>query len=166
MYGERRDMMKIFLLFVSLFSFAVGATNAFDRDDLIYNTNVSSGVSSGFFDPARFSMSQSYSMSYSSGSNENSWNGLYLNTLKYKFQVPVTLKVGVGFTHQPNSFLKVGSANKNIKNASFVIPQVELDYRPSNNTLIRFRYVSEKGLGGTFLNNSNNFGFNNTFRKN
>ena len=54
---------------------------------------------SGFslLNPNRFSMHQSYSMIFASGSAGSTSAGLYLNTLSYKLADPLTLSADVGF---------------------------------------------------------------------
>lgn len=103
--------------------------------------------SGGLLDASRFKMSQSYTMSFSSGSDQSaSWNGLYLNTLQYQFAVPVTLSLDLGFAHQPGALFGVGPVKTDYRSSSFVLPRVELKYQPSQNMLLRFQYWNMQNM--------------------
>src|SRR5258706_6518157 len=71
----------------------------FDRGNLLAPEFQSQSSVSGFsfLNPNRFSMHQSYSVNFASGSFGSSSNGLYLNTLSYKLADPLTLSADVGF---------------------------------------------------------------------
>lgn len=109
----------------------------FDRSDLM--TDRLSGGSSvsglSFMNPGRFSMHQSYSMSFASGSYGSTSAGLYLNTLSYKLAEPLTLSADLGFytplySSMPGmktSFRDAGTGS------SLVFPRVGLEYKPSKN---------------------------------
>lgn len=116
----------------------------FDRGTLMapeYRpANSVSGFS--FLNPNRFSMKQSYSMNFASGSFGSSSAGLYLNTLSYKLADPLTLSADVGF-HTPlyssGAFARgAGQRNAGFQDprlgSSLVLPRVGLDYKPTKNT--------------------------------
>ncbi len=136
-------------LLVVLAVFAVAAVaGEFDRNALL-SPNRLSLSSGGLLDPSRLTISQSYSMSFCSGLGPDSWNGLYLSTLQYRFAVPVTLSLDLGFAHQPGALFAVGPVNADAKNGAFVIPRMELTYRPFRNTLLRFQYFDGRNLGAS-----------------
>ena len=118
----------------------------FNRNSLLSPKGVSM-PSGGLLDASRLKMSQSYSMSYSSGSDQSSaWNGLYLNTLQYQFAVPVTLSLDLGFAHQPGALFGVGPVQSDYRSSSFVLPRVELKYQPTRNMLLRFQYWNMQNM--------------------
>jgi TonB dependent receptor len=94
---------------------------------------------SGFslLNPNRFSMHQSYSMNFASGSYGSSSAGLYLNTLSYKLADPLTLSADVGFYtplyNTSGSFSRSGIQDPR-SSSSLVFPHVGLEYKPTDNT--------------------------------
>lgn len=131
-------------LCVGLAAAAMG--EEFNRNALLSPKGISM-PSGGLLSASRLKMSQSYSMSYSSGSDQSSaWNGLYLNTLQYQFAVPVTLTLDLGFSHQPGALLGVGPVESGYRDGGFVLPRVELKYQPSRNMLIRLQYWNTQNM--------------------
>jgi hypothetical protein len=116
----------------------------FDRGTLMAPEYRPAGSVSGFsfLNPNRFSMQQSYSVNFASGSYGSSSAGLYLNTLSYKLADPLTLSADVGF-HTPlystGAFSRgAGSRNSGLQDprlgSSIILPHVGLEYKPSKNT--------------------------------
>jgi hypothetical protein len=103
----------------------------------------------GLLDPSRFKMSQSYMMSYFSGSGYSRSVGLYMNTIEYRVSEPLTVRVGLGYLHQPLGFLSNSGAQSELGEGRF-LPNVGLEYRPSNRfqLLIDFRTVPMFGEYG------------------
>lgn len=95
------------------------------------------GIGFSLLDPARLQIHHSYSMSYFSGGGQSGSIGLYMSTLQYQFSKPLTLRVGLGYLHQPLGFL-----NENMvgPEGGRILPNVQLDFRPSENMLLRFDY--------------------------
>lgn len=110
----------------------------------------------GLLDPNRFSISHSYSMSYSSGTSQSSWDGLYLSSMQYQFSVPVTLFLDMGLSHQPGALFNKGPVDNSMASESFVIPRVGLQYKPTKNTTIRLQYFNMKGTSPRALFNGMN----------
>ncbi len=111
----------------------------FDRMDLVAPNLRSSGTTTSFsfLSPNRFSMSQSYSVGFSSSSYGSSSAGLYLNTLNYQLSEPLTLSADVGFfsplySSSPGSFNSRGLQDPT-KGSSFVFPRIGLEYKPTKN---------------------------------
>lgn len=89
------------------------------------------------FDPAKFHMSHSYSMSYFSMGGKGLTQGLYLNTMSYRFSDPLLLKLQFGFAHQPfNAF----GSNVPLMNNGFFVSGAELTYKPMNNMTLHFQF--------------------------
>ncbi|RPI02829.1 MAG: hypothetical protein EHM72_03165 [Calditrichaeota bacterium] len=98
--------------------------------------NVGQAVGFLGLDPSRFSMTQSYSMSYLSSGGKGFTQGVYLNTLQYQFSIPLTLTLQVGMAHQP--FGGTG-ASPMLKDGIFV-SGAQASFRPTQNTLVQFEY--------------------------
>ncbi len=90
-----------------------------------------------FLNPNRFSMHQSYSMNFASGSVGSASSGLYLNTLSYKLADPLTLSADVGFYtplyNSSGAFSHSGFQDPRA-NSSLIFPRVGLEYKPTDNT--------------------------------
>lgn len=112
----------------------------FDRGNLMAPEWREGASVSGFslLNPNRFSMRQSYSVGFASGSFGSSSAGLYLNTLSYRLADPLTLSADVGF-HTPlysSGAFSGGPAGFQDPrlNSSLVLPRIGLEYKPSENT--------------------------------
>jgi hypothetical protein len=111
----------------------------FDRGTLMAPEPQSTSSVSGFslLNPNRFSMHQSYSVDFASGSSGSSSAGLYLNTLSYKLADPLTLSADVGF-YTPlystsGAFTRGGFQDPRL-GSSLILPHVGLEYKPTENT--------------------------------
>ncbi len=138
--------------------------STFDRNDLFSPDYRSSNTVSGFsfMNPNRFSMRQSYSVNFASGSFGSSSAGLYLNTLSYKLADPLTLSADVGFysplySSTPGSFGTRGIQDPS-RGSSLVLPRLGLEYKPTKNTTFSIQLVNGQdavktyGNPGPFLN--------------
>ncbi len=89
-----------------------------------------------FLQKNRFSMQQSYSLSFASGGAGSMSSGLYLNTLNYRLSNPLTFSVDLGF-YTPISSTIPGMRQNTLMSqgtgSSFVLPRMGLEYRPSDN---------------------------------
>jgi hypothetical protein len=97
--------------------------------------NAPSGVGWGLLDPSRFRMRQSYSLSYMSGAAGSGSVGMYMNNIEYQLFKPLTLRVGLGYLHQPFGSRGANSAGLAVDDG-FFIPSAGLEYRPSENFLL------------------------------
>lgn len=97
-----------------------------------------SGLGFSLLDPSRLRISHSYSMSYMTGSGYSSSVGLYMSTLEYQFAKPLSVRVGLGYLHQPLGFTGVSGPDGEF------LPNVRLDWRPSDNMhfIIDYRTIS------------------------
>lgn len=96
--------------------------------------NPPSGMGWGLLDPSRFRMRQSYSISYMSGSAGSGSVGLYTNDIEYQLFKPLTLRVGLGYLHQPFGSRGANAGGLAVDDG-FFIPSAGLEYRPSDNFL-------------------------------
>jgi hypothetical protein len=110
----------------------------FDRGTLMspgYPGNSVSGFS--LLNPNRFSMHQSYSVNFASGSLGSMSSGVYLNTLSYRLADPLTLTADVGFYsplyNSTGAFSKNGFQDPRL-NSSLILPHIGLEYKASENT--------------------------------
>lgn len=102
------------------------------------------------FDPAKFHMSHSYSMSYFSLGGKGITQGLYLNTMSYQFSDPLLLKLQLGFAHQP--FNAFGNNNTPLFNNGFFVSGAELTYKPMNNMTLHFQFNRLPGQSYYYMN--------------
>ncbi len=122
--------------------------STFDRNDLFSPDYRSATRVSGFsfLNPNRFSMRQSYSVNFASGSFGSASAGLYLNTLSYKLADPLTLSADVGFysplySSTPGSFGARGIQDPS-RGSSLVLPRLGLEYKPTKNTTFSIQLVN------------------------
>ena len=121
------------LYFLLLPSFVFGQQKKHEKVDmakaLTYPTKLQSMIGLIGLDPTKFSMSHSYSLSFTSIGGHSFSQGLYLNTMKYQFSNPLTMYLQVGLLHQP--FGTFGQTNLS-KNELF-LSGAGLEYKPSDN---------------------------------
>jgi hypothetical protein len=77
--------------------------------------------------PARFSMSQSYSLSYLSFGGKGFSQGVYLNTMQYQLADPLRVQVQWGMAHQP--FASAGLPG--IYGNGLFLSGANVEYQPS-----------------------------------
>jgi len=99
--------------------------------------------SMSLLDPERFTMKNSYMMSFSSVGGSGSLMGMYLNTMEYRFNCPLIMRLQVAYQSQTghlfgnkNSF----TGNPNIEDGRMYIPSFDLIYKPTKNTTLSFHY--------------------------
>ena len=96
------------------------------------------GFLDALLDPNRFNMSQSYSLSFLSSGRRSYNQGLYLNTLTYRFSNPLLMQVAVGYLHQPFG----GSVIAKDASGRFFVQRATLQYQPFKNTIFTIHYES------------------------
>lgn len=94
-----------------------------------YDLGLSKRPSLSLIDLSRLHMTQSYSLSFFSGSGQSGSVGLYSNTITYQLANPLTLTLNLGILHNPGSLL----GNKSSNNSTTFLPSGWLDWRPSKN---------------------------------
>ncbi|MBI3872203.1 MAG: hypothetical protein HY304_03890 [candidate division Zixibacteria bacterium] len=130
-----------------------GATRASDL------TGSQLGRGWALLDPSRLHMRQSYSLSYFSGSAGSGSVGLYMNTLEYDLFKPLTVRVGLGYMHNPlGSLVKSGGGGQALVENRF-LPNFSLDFHPSDKfqLMVDFRTVPYDGLG--YYGSRSRYGF-------
>ena len=150
--------MKRFIFLVviaSLPAMAQFKSNLPSRSDVSesYRLEQENSLFLGFFDPSKFSMQHSYSLSYMSFGNQNLSLGEYTNRMSYRFSDNLNLQADVSFTHSPfNSF-----GDKFSKDITGLrLSRVELNYKPWDNTYIQIQY-RQPPLG--FYSNRYGYGY-------
>lgn len=98
---------------------------------------LSSSAIRGLLDPSRLSMSHTYSMMFSSDGTSGALTGLYLNTLRYRFDAPLLMEVQVGYLHGGGGLL---GGRMEAGAGHFVVPGVKVQYRPSKRFTVTFQY--------------------------
>jgi hypothetical protein len=106
------------------------------------------------FDPSRFSMTHSLSMSYFSIGGKGISQSVYLNTMMYQIASPLLLKVQWGIQNFPyNSLAKNSPAFQN----GFFFSGAQLTYKPSDKFEMRFEYNSLPNYMGNMYQYNNPF---------
>ena len=118
-----------------------------------YGSGLSKGLS--LLDPSRFTMSHSYTMSFTSSGGQGHTMGLYMNTMKYRFSDPLSVTVHVGYRHQP-----FAPANaRRLEDISGVLSGFELEYRPAKNFFLKVEYGAVPSLFHPYNRNRYNYGW-------
>ncbi|HRS51924.1 MAG TPA: hypothetical protein P5067_05800 [Candidatus Marinimicrobia bacterium] len=100
---------------------------------------LSSALSSySLFDPSRFNMQQSYSLSYSTFGNQSMSLGVYQNAMSFLLSDKFLLNTRFGFYHNP---LQLGTMNATSNNMlDNLILGADLIYHPRENTTFMIRF--------------------------
>lgn len=93
------------------------------------------------FNPNRFSMSHSYTLSFANIGGRSFSQGLYLNTMSYQFSNPLTMYLQLGVAHQP--FGNLGN-EFDPENQVFV-SGAGLEYKPSENFKFQVEFSQTPG---------------------
>ncbi len=106
--------------------------------------------SMSLLDPERFTMKHQTVMSYSSSSmyGSSGLNGLYLNTMTYRFKMPLTMRLRVAYQNNMSGLLSnsaSSSGRNNLQTGNLYIPSFDLVYQPWKNTTISFHYRDFSG---------------------
>ena len=109
--------------------------------------------SMSLLDPDRFSMKQQTIMSYSS-SNMTGGNllGMYVNTMEYRFKMPLTMRLKVAY--QNNMGALIGNRSNtgqrlDMDMGNVFVPAFDIVYQPWKNTTLSFIYRDYSGLVGS-----------------
>ncbi|MFQ5824160.1 MAG: hypothetical protein ACE5JB_08915 [bacterium] len=87
-------------------------------------------------DPNRFTMSHSYSLSFTSFGGRSFSQGLYLNTMKYQLSNPITMYLQIGFLNQPFG----GYGQKSPFNNKLFLSGAGFEFKPSDSFKLQFEY--------------------------
>ncbi len=133
----RKTIVALIILLTPLFAFAQFKTQA---KPMSFSDQMKSGQAEGFgilgLDPSRFSMHHSYSMSYASIGGKGFTQGLYLNTMTYRFAFPLTVSLQLGIANNPLQSANTASILQN----GFFVSGAQVRYQPSKNTILEFNF--------------------------
>ena len=105
-------------------------------------------------DPSRFSMKNQYSMSYSSGGGSGTVMGMYLNTMEYRFNMPLVMRLKVAYQMSNNKMFGMQqnfSGPFNNQYGKVFVPSFDIVYKPWKNMTMSFHYRD--------YNSSQNYGY-------
>jgi hypothetical protein len=112
------------------------------------------GLLFGWFDPSRFTMRNSYSLSYTTSGGKGYSLGTLTSSLEYQISNPLSVQFDVSLMHSPFSNLGGRFANDV---SGIYLTRAELNYRPSKNMLLQIQYRQLPAM--YWLNNYDRFGF-------
>jgi hypothetical protein len=142
---ERSCMNKkiiLYALMVLLMTASFASAQSEDPRTSLYKSSDLGLRPKGFLDHlldvSKFSMTHSYSISFTSMGSQSFSQGLYLNTMNYQFSDPLRMQVRIGYLHQPLGVL--GSSNA--MNGQLFVQRAMLQYKPSKNMSITIDYQS------------------------
>lgn len=105
------------------------------------------GLWFGWFDPSKFNMRQSFSLSYMTFGGQGMSLGVYTNSMMYKISNDLDVQADVSLMASP--FSSFGKQAQNSLSGLF-LNRAEINYRPWKNTLFQIQYrqlPSVYGLG-------------------
>jgi hypothetical protein len=111
------------------------------------------GLLFGWFDPSRFTMHNSYSLSYTTSGGKGFSLGTLTSSLAYQISNPLSVQFDVSLMHSPYNNLG-GNFSKEI--SGVYLSGAELNYRPSKSTLLQIQY---RQLPAMYWLNNDRFGF-------
>ncbi len=110
-------------------------TSLFKPSELVQRPR---GILSSLLNSSKFSMTHSYSLSFLSSGGQALNQGMYLNTMRYRFSDPLLAQVQIGYLHQP-----LGAWGNNAgSNGTLFLRSATLKYQPSDNFTFRVDYQS------------------------
>lgn len=137
----QRTFITILLLCASLIYAQSGVPfrdDGFDRNRLIRDTT------DGY--DGSFHISGSYTLSYLSTPQFSRMSGVYLSTLAYQFDFPLTISMDIGaenvFFHNEKEKPPFPANDRNDRSAGFILPRIGLEYRPTANTYFSFQIIN------------------------
>lgn len=114
------------------------------REEGFTSTSLRSKSSLFLLDPNRFGMDQSYSMQYTSTSFGSFSSGVYLNTLSYRFEMPLTLSMDIGvynMFHNDFQGSAYDSRESGDHSPQFILPRIGLEYKPTSNVTMSLQVL-------------------------
>ncbi len=130
----------------SLAAFAQGAGNENSGTSIFQMQKPNVNLRSmSLLDPSRFTMHQESVFSYSSsGMSGSNLMGMYINTMEYRFNMPITMRLKVAYQNNMGGMFSgkgtLHSGQPGIETGRVFIPSFDLMYQPSKNMSISFRY--------------------------
>jgi hypothetical protein len=95
------------------------------------------GLLFGWFDPSRFTMHSSYTLSYTTSDGKGFSLGTLTSSLAYHISNPLSVQFDVSLMHSPFNNLGGRFANDI---SGIYLTRAELNYRPSKNTLLQIQF--------------------------
>jgi len=111
--------------------------------------NVNGLRSLSLLDPERFTMKNQYIMSFSSVGGSGSLMGMYINTMEYRFNCPLIMRLKVAYQSQTGHLFGNKNAftgNPNLQDGRLFIPSFDLVYRPFKTMTISVHYRDYSSL--------------------
>lgn len=142
----RRNKLSVAVLFALLFpSLIFAQLKKQEKVDmaeaLTYPTKLQSIVGLIGLNPNKFSMSHSYTLSFTSIGGHSFSQGLYLNTMKYQLSNPLTMYLQIGFLNQPFG----GFGQKSPFESKLFLSGAGFEFKPSDNFKVQFEYSQTPG---------------------
>ena len=94
-------------------------------------------------DPSRFTMKNQYMMNFSSVGGNGSLMGMYINSMEYRFNCPLIMRLQVAYQSQTGTLFgnnNAYSGNPDLDSGKLLIPSFDLEYQLSQKTSISFHY--------------------------
>ena len=146
------------ILLVVLFLAGLGRADAQFKSQREVEDRVSDGMSSastpsmilGFFDPEKFHMHHSFSLSYQTMGGEGMSLGTYTNSMTYDFTDKLNARADVSFMYSPyNTLSGLGTKGKTDLSQIF-LSRAEVNYKPWDNVFlqVQFRQIP---YGGSYF---------------
>jgi len=141
----KRSLIAIILLVICL-----GTTTGFAQlKSQIYQSptigeairlpGLSSSMSKySLFDPSRFAMQQSYTMSFTTAGGQSASMGMYQNAMSFLLSNKLMLNTRFGFYHDPFKLGNMSTSNSNMFNN--LIYGADLIYQPKENATFILRF--------------------------
>jgi hypothetical protein len=95
------------------------------------------------FNPDKFSMHQSYSLTFGSFGGNSYHQGLYLNTMSYQFSNAVTTYLQLALAHQPLGSMMQNDQGQNGTKA--FVSGAGLEYKPTDNFSLQVEFSQVPG---------------------
>jgi hypothetical protein len=143
----KKGILLAILILIPTIGFAQRITDLKDQSTISKN-------SWSLLDPSRFKMHQSYSFGFYSGGGHSTSIGYYLNSIEYTFSNPLTVRLDLGFVHNPGAMLGSSSSK-----AGAFVPGFSLNWRPSASFNFRLDFRQVPVVNGFGYNNYYNPGF-------
>lgn len=102
-----------------------------------YNNNF---FGNNILDMSRFSMKQSFSMSYLSTGKGSLVSNLYRNSMSYKISDQLQFSFDLAYRFTPSQLNSIGTIQSVKNNQGVFIPSFGMKYQPSKNLLIELQY--------------------------
>ncbi len=107
---------------------------------LTYPTKLQSIFGLIGLNPDKFSMSHSYTLSFTSVGGHSFSQGLYLNTMKYQLFNPLTMYLQIGFLNQP-----FGGIGQSPFGNKLFLSGAGFEFKPSESFKVQFEYSQTPG---------------------